>query len=80
MRLRPLIKNLNSFRAVNYQSPIQRVIDTTTKEHKLLQSEIKNYISNPIVINSHLNGTQYITESHSNCQISPLYNHPYVVK
>ena len=43
MRIRPLIKNLNSFRAVNYQSPIQRVMDTTTKEHSLLQKEIKKF-------------------------------------
>ena len=79
MRIRPLIKNLNSFRAVNYQSPIQRVMDTTTKEHSLLQKEIKNYITNPIVVNTHINGSKYVTESYSNCQISPLYNHAKLV-
>lgn len=78
MRIRPLIKNLNGFRAVNYQSPIHRVMDKTTKEHSLLQKEIKNYITNPITVNSHINGSEYITNSHSNCQISPLYHHPQV--
>lgn len=78
MRIRPVIKTLRNFKAVNYQSPIQRVMDTTTKEHKLLQSEIKNYIQNPTTIFSQINGSKFITDHNNTCQVSPLYSHPVV--
>ena len=78
MRIRPVINTLRNFKAVNYQSPIQRVMDTTTKEHKLLQAEIKNYIQNPVTIFSQINGSQFMTEQNNVCQVSPLYSHPVV--